>query len=122
MTMPRVYVVQRPMRSIRNKDGDIIDRVPMFDLSPAREFGTVHVLLEHGAIALMPSRLTRKLRGALKEFGPDDYLIPTGDPVAAGVAVAMAAAKNCGRIKLLRWDKQDGAYTPLDYNLYGVQS
>jgi hypothetical protein len=42
----------------------------------------------------------------------------TGDPAIIGVACAIVADKTNGRFNLLKWDKQEKTYYPVEINLY----
>jgi len=46
-------------------------------------------------------------------------LLLIGDPLAIGLAVAVASNANRGKVKLLKWDRQERQYYPLSVNLYG---
>ena len=54
--------------------------------------------------------LDRKLR----TFNDDDYLLLAGDPVAIALASAIAARTNGGRLKMLKWDREQNMYFPLE--------
>jgi len=116
MNKPRVFVVQRPLRSIKDKKtGEVVDRIPMFDTAPAQRYGEVHILLEPGDVALMPYRSLMRLNEKLRDFTDNDYILPIGDPVLIGAAVAVAALRNNGKVRMLRWDRRDRCYTELEY-------
>lgn len=118
--MPRVFVVQKAIKAIRGGDGQTIKHASMFDLSPAEKFGDVEILNEPGDLSLMPFRAVKHLKEKLKNFSDNDFIIPMGDPVLIGATIAIASAMNHGKVKILRWDKHDSAYTPLEYD-FGPQ-
>ncbi len=112
--MSRVFVVYEPVRV--TDSGDV---VPLFDLSPVLEFGKPEILLQHTQSALNTVPMVRKLNDKLKDFSDDDYLVPTGDPVAIAIAAMSAARANNGRVKLLRWEKRQRRYYALDVDMSG---
>jgi hypothetical protein len=65
-----------------------------------------------------PGPLIYKLRQGLKNFTCDDYLLLTGDPAIIGVACSIVSDITGGKFKLLKWDKQEKKYYPIEINLY----
>ena len=59
-----------------------------------------------------------KLRKILKNYTSEDYLLLTGDPAIIGVACSIVSDITNGRYKLLKWDKQEKRYYPIEINLY----
>ena len=59
-----------------------------------------------------------KLRKGLKDFKEDDYLLLTGDPAIIGVACSIVSDITNGKYNLLKWDKQERKYYPIEINLY----
>ena len=55
---------------------------------------------------------------ALKNFTQKDYLLLTGDPAIIGVACSIVSDMTNGKYKLLKWDKQERKYYPIEINLY----
>ena len=47
-----------------------------------------------------------------------DYLLLTGDPAIIGVACSIAADITGGKYNLLKWDRQEHTYYPVEINLY----
>jgi len=41
-----------------------------------------------------------------------------GDPTAIAIMASVAAAKNNGRYKCLKWDKQERRYLPIQVDLF----
>lgn len=113
-----VFVVQEPMKTVSQKDVDqgyhdvdmIGKRVPLFNLRPAMRYGDIKVLLKHKNLGLTYQPIVEDLKKALRQFSDDDYILSTGDPAAIGVAVAIAAMYNSGRVKILVWDKRFHEY------------
>lgn len=102
MKITKVYVVQKPVVDI--------------DVTPASRFGTFQVLLPRGDVVLSTEQVIADLREGLVDFGDEDHLLLTGDPVAVGMAMTVAASFNQGRVKVLRWMKREKAYLSLALN------
>jgi hypothetical protein len=54
----------------------------------------------------------------LKDFTPKDYLLLTGDPAIIGVACSIVSDMTNGKYNLLKWDKQERRYYPIEIDLY----
>ena len=65
-----------------------------------------------------PGPLIFKLKNLVKDFKPTDYLLLTGDPAIIGVACSIVSDITNGKYKLLKWDKQERKYYPIEINLY----
>ena len=90
---------------------NIISATKYGDLEPlASPFDQVH---------LNPGRIVSQLRRKLQKFNDDDWLLAMGDPAIIGIAFALAASVNHGRINLLKWDKMERSYYPVKINLRG---
>jgi len=62
--------------------------------------------------------LIYKLRSLLKNYTPNDSLLLVGDPAIIGVACSIVSDITNGRYKLIKWDKQERKYYPIEINLY----
>jgi len=92
---------------------------PKINIVGAREYGEVKSLLpELSQIIFSPGPLIFKLRKLLKDFKLDDYLLLTGDPAIIGVACSIVSDITNGKYNLLKWDKQERRYYPIEINLY----
>ena len=76
------------------------------------------LLPEFSQIIFSPGPLVYKLRQGLKNFTSNDYLLLTGDPAIIGVACSIVSDITNGKYKLLKWDKQERKYYPIEINLY----
>jgi len=47
-----------------------------------------------------------------------DYLLLIGDPAIIGVACSIVSDITNGKYKLLKWDKQERKYYPIEINLH----
>jgi len=84
------------------------------DISPAMKFGEVEVLLpQNTQIAFSTAPAIRRLKSKLRNFSDDDYILLTGDPVAIGLACAIASFYNAGRYTALKWDRREHLYIPV---------
>ena len=59
-----------------------------------------------------------KLRKLLDKYTEKDYLLLTGDPAIIGVACSIVAEKTNGKFNLLKWDRQEKMYYPIEINIY----
>ena len=92
---------------------------PKFNIMGAQKYGKLVVLLpEHSQIILSPGPLIFKLRKLLDKYTPKDYLLLTGDPAIIGVACSIVADKTQGKFNLLKWDRQEKMYYPIEINIY----
>jgi hypothetical protein len=101
--VPKVYVVSEGQHNI----------------SSALSYGEIVTLLPPMAqIAFSPAPTVRRLQRKLEKFCDDDYILLIGDPTAIGIACAVAAARNNGRFKCLKWDKHEKRYIPIFIDLF----
>ena len=96
---------------------------PKINIIGASEFGELKVLLpENAQIILSSGPLVFKLKKLLKDYTPEDYLLLTGDPAIIGVACSIVSDITNGKYKLLKWDKQERRYYPIEIDLYQKES
>jgi len=92
---------------------------PKFNIMGALKYGKLKVLLkENTQIVLSPGPIVFELRRLLKNYTSKDFLLLSGDPSVIGIAVAIVSDINNGRFNLLKWDRQEKVYYPLEINLY----
>ena len=109
--LPVVYVIQEIAGTREGR--------PKINILGAAEYGTFRFLLpELSQIIFSPGPLIFKLRKGLKDFGEKDFLLLTGDPAIIGVACSIVSDITNGKYKLLKWDKQERQYYPIEINLY----
>lgn len=116
-----VYVVQEH----RRYDRDTGEYVPVYDLSPAQEYGELKFLLSPTAGPWCSESIIKELWEGLAQFTPDDYLLMIGNPVLCSWATAIAAdiIYEEGRpLKFLQWNGKQKQYTPLEANLFPLDS
>ena len=114
MKEKKVYVIQEIAGST--------DGRPKINIMGASSYSTSgkfnFLLPELSQIIFSPGPLIFKLRKGLKDFTTDDYLLLTGDPAIIGVACSIVSDMTNGKYKLLKWDKQERKYYPIEINLY----
>ena len=92
---------------------------PKINIMGASQYGNfVFLLPEFSQMIFSPGPLIYKLRQGLKNFKSHDYLLLTGDPAIIGVACSIVSDMTSGTYNLLKWDKQERKYYPLQINLY----
>ena len=92
---------------------------PKINIIGATQFGDLKVLLpENSQIILSPAYVIQTLRKKLQEYKKDDYLLLTGDPAIIGVACSIVSDITNGKYSLLKWDKQERRYYPVEIDLY----
>ena len=92
---------------------------PKINIMGASHYGQFKFLLpEFSQIIFSPGPLVFKLRKALRDFKEKDYLLLTGDPAIIGVACSIVSDITNGKYNLLKWDKQERRYYPVEINLY----
>ena len=67
---------------------------------------------------LSPGPLIQKLRTLLKDITSDDYLLLGGDPAIIGVTCSGVSDLTNGKYKLLKWDRQEKTYYPIEINIF----
>ena len=92
---------------------------PKINIIGASKYGEFKFLLpELSQIIFSPGPLIFKLRKSLKDFTTEDYLLLTGDPAIIGVACSIVSDMTNGKYNLLKWDKQEKQYYPIEIDLY----
>ena len=111
MSESRVFVIQEIAGT---KAGN-----PKINIMGASRYGQFKFLLpEFSQIIFSPGPLIYKLRQGLKNFKKRDFLLLTGDPAIIGVACSIVSDITNGKYNLLKWDKQERKYYPIEINLY----
>ena len=114
MSESRVFVIQEIAGT---KAGN--PKINIMGASNYSSSGKFNFLLpEFSQIIFSPGPLVYKLRQGLKDYTSNDYLLLTGDPAIIGVACSIVSDITNGKYKLLKWDKQERKYYPIEINLY----
>ncbi len=102
--MPTVYVVSETMQH---------------NIASALDFGRIETILPPNAqVSFSVDPTVRRVKRKLEKFTDEDFLLLIGDPCAIGICCAVAAAKNAGRFRVLKWDKRERRYLPLEIDLF----
>lgn len=102
--MPKVYVVSETTQH---------------NVTPALQYGEIVTILPPNAqilFSVVPA--VNRIKRKLENFSDEDYLVLIGDPSAIGIVCSAAAAKNSGRFKLLKWDRREKLYVPIQVDLF----
>ena len=92
---------------------------PKYNIIGAQKYGKLQVLLkENTQIIMSPGPIIFELRRLLKNYTSKDYLLLSGDPSVIGIACSIVSDINNGRFNLLKWDRQEQMYYPLEINLH----
>ena len=91
------------------------------DMSDATSFGDLEILIDSDEQVSFSTQPTiRRMNRKLNKFNDDDYILLAGDPAAIAIAGALAAKNNRGRFKMLKWDRQQEKYFPLQADIYNT--
>ena len=100
-----VYVLQHPPQNI--------------NILAASDFGYLVICLpENSQLQFSPAPFIHKMRKNLRDFKETDYILCTGDPAIIGLSTAIVSDITQGRFNLLKWDRQEKVYYPLEINMY----
>jgi hypothetical protein len=95
-------------------------RVPVIDLTPARDYGEFVMLLDPefrlNANDASLHEAFETVRDGARAITPDDYILCSGDVALTAVTIA-TACKAHGKCNLLRWDKMRREYDQLEVAL-----
>ena len=100
-----VYVIQQP--------------APNINILSASDFGYLVICLPNRDQAIYSTapyvqNMTKNLRNIRKE----DYLLAVGDPVIIGISTAVVNDVTNGQFNILKWDKREYRYYPLEVDMY----
>ena len=109
--MSKVYLIQEIPGSSRGE--------PNYNIVGAQKYGDIVTMLpEFSQMIMSPGPLVMKLRTLLKDFTENDYLLLSGDPAIIGVVCSIVADTTNGKYKLLKWDRQEKTYYPIEVNIF----
>ena len=96
-----VYVVQQP--------------APNINILSASDFGYLVICLPNREQAILyASPYVHKMRKNLRDIRSQDYLLAVGDPVIIGISTSMVSKATNGKYNMLKWDRQEKRYYPLE--------
>ena len=103
-----VYVLQEPPSNI--------------NILGASNFGYLVICLPNfgpdSQIIFSSSPFVFKMRKNLRDFRKQDYLLLTGDPAVIGISCAIVSDQTNGQFNLLKWDRLEAKYYPINFDLY----
>ena len=90
-----------------------------YNIMGAQKYGEITVMLPARAqMIFSPGPLIFQIREKLKSFSSEDYLLLSGDPAIIGVTCSIVSDMNNGKYKLLKWDRQEKTYYPIEINIF----
>ena len=96
-----VYVVQQP--------------APNINILSASDFGYLVICLPNREQAILSTTpYIHKMRKNLRDIRSQDYLLAVGDPVIIGISTSMVSKATNGKYNMLKWDRQEKRYYPLE--------
>ena len=100
-----VYVVQQP--------------APNINILSASDFGYLVICLPNRDQAILSTApYIHKMKKNLQDFRKEDYLLAVGDPVIIGISTAAVHEVTNGQFNILKWDKREFRYYPLEVDMY----
>ena len=100
-----VYVVQQP--------------APNINILSASDFGYLVICLPNRDQAILSTApYVQKMKKNLQDFRKQDYLLAVGDPVIIGISTAAVSEVTTGQFNILKWDKREFRYYPLEVDMY----
>ena len=110
-SMSKVYLIQEIPGSSRGE--------PKYNIVGAQKYGDIVTLLpEFSQMIHSPGPLVMKIRTLLKHNTEEDNLLLSGDPAIIGVVCSIVADTTNGKYKLLKWDRQEKTYYPIEINIF----
>ena len=100
-----VYVGQQP--------------APNINILSASDFGYLVICLPNRDQAILSTApYVQKMKKNLQDFRKQDYLLAVGDPVIIGISTAAVSEVTAGQFNILKWDKREFRYYPLEVDMY----
>ena len=103
-----VYVLQHPPANI--------------NILGASDFGYLVICLPNvgpdSQIVFSSGPFVFKMQKNLRDFREQDYVLLTGDPAVIGISCALASDNTNGKFNLLKWDRREAKYYPINFDLY----
>ena len=92
---------------------------PKIDITPALKYGEIKILFPRlKQMQFTPGPMVMEIKNSLKDFTADDYLLLYGDPAIIGVVCAVASDLTNGKFKLLKYDRRQFSYYPIELNIF----
>jgi|TARA_R100000808_G_C2089967_1_gene110741 hypothetical protein len=92
---------------------------PKYNIIGAQKYGDIITLLpEFSQMIYSTGPLIHKLRTLLKDATEEDYFLLSGDPAIIFAMGMVVGDINRGKAKVLKWDRQEKTYYPLEINIF----
>ena len=92
---------------------------PNINILSASDFGYLVICLPNREQAIYSTApYTQKMQKNLQDFRKEDYLLAVGDPVIIGISTATVSNVTNGQFNMLKWDKREHRYYPLEVDMY----
>jgi hypothetical protein len=90
----------------------VVSMTKNLDISQAEDYGALTSVFPSGSQIYGGQSMTedyvKTARRKLRNFRPDDFILPVGDPLLIGIAFMAAAEASGGEVQMLKWDKRKG--------------
>ena len=115
---PKVYLVQE-IPVWREHENPEKAGKPKVDITPALKYGQIKIMFPRlKQMQFSPGPMVMEIKKSLKDFTPDDYLLLYGDPAIIGVVCAVVSDITNGKFKLLKFDRRQFSYYPIELNIF----
>ena len=92
---------------------------PKIDITPALKYGEIKIMFPRlKQMQFSPGPMVMEIKNSLKDFTADDYLLLYGDPAIIGVVCAVVSDITNGKFKLLKFDRRQFTYYPIELNIF----
>jgi hypothetical protein len=96
----------------------VVTETGQHNITGALDYGQIEIVLPGNVqVAFSPAPTVSRVQRRLENFTDDDYLLFIGDPTAISIVSAVAASRNNGRYKCLKWDRFERRYIPIQIDL-----
>jgi hypothetical protein len=98
----------------------VVSETGKHNIAPALDYGEIQIVLppSQSQVIFSSGPTVARIKRMMEAFSDDDYLLFIGDPTAIAIMATVAASKNHGRFKCLKWDKQERRYIPIQIDLF----
>jgi len=98
----------------------VVSETGQHNIAPALDYGEIQIVLppNQSQVIFSSGPTVARIKREMEDFSDDDYLLFIGDPTAIAILATVAASKNHGRFKCLKWDKQERRYIPIQIDLF----
>lgn len=110
---PIVYAPQQPSKY----DAATQLWLPNVNLTPARKFGDLQVMLPPQLNSMMVGPLIEVMKEKMRDFTSRDYVLAVGDPSLIAAAAGIASLKTAGHFNMLKWDRSVKDYIEVELKL-----